>query len=112
MNSWDKSDSFFSITICEDDDCREIAWTWTEEKNKELNYEKNSDEYYNLFDKYYNWLLNNSEFLDWPDDCMNARFIGPKDMELAQRMIGGGPEEAKFLRQIFITMDINAPFFW
>jgi hypothetical protein len=27
-------------------------------------------------------------------------------------MIGGGPEEAKFLRQIFVTMDINAPFFW
>lgn len=38
--------------------------------------------------------------------------IGPNDMKLAQRMIGGGPEEAKFLRQIFVTMDINAPFFW
>ena len=38
--------------------------------------------------------------------------IGPNDMKLAQRMIGGGPEEAKFMRQIFVTMDINAPFFW
>ena len=38
--------------------------------------------------------------------------IGPNDMKLAQRMIGGGPEEAKFLRQIFITMDIDAPIFW
>lgn len=38
--------------------------------------------------------------------------VGPNDMKLAQRMIGGGPEEAKFLRQIFVTMDINAPFFW
>lgn len=38
--------------------------------------------------------------------------VGPNDMKLAQRMISGGPEEAKFLRQIFITMDINAPFFW
>ena len=38
--------------------------------------------------------------------------IGPNDLKLAQRMIGGGPEEAKFMRQIFVTMDINAPFFW
>lgn len=38
--------------------------------------------------------------------------IGPNDLKLAQRMIGGGPEEAKFLRQIFITMDIDAPIFW
>ena len=38
--------------------------------------------------------------------------IGPNDMKLAQRMISGGPEEAKFLRQIFITMDIDAPIFW
>ena len=38
--------------------------------------------------------------------------VGPNDMKLAQRMICGGPEEAKFLRQIFVTMDINAPFFW
>jgi hypothetical protein len=38
--------------------------------------------------------------------------VGPNDMKLAQRMIGGGPEEAKFLRQIFVTMDIDAPFFW
>ena len=38
--------------------------------------------------------------------------IGPNDMKLAQRMIGGGPEEAKFLRQIMVSMDINAPFFW
>lgn len=38
--------------------------------------------------------------------------IGPNDMKLARRMIGGGPEEAKFMRQIFVTMDIDAPIFW
>ena len=38
--------------------------------------------------------------------------IGPNDLKLAQRMIGGGTEESKFMRQIFVTMDINAPFFW
>lgn len=39
-------------------------------------------------------------------------FIGPKDMKLAQAMIGAGTDEAKFLRQIFISMDITAPLYW
>lgn len=112
MNSWDKSDSFFGITRTEDEDCYDVAWNWTIQRNKELNYELYSDEWSNLFDYFYNWLFENSDILDWPDDCMNARFIGPNDMKLAQRMIGGGPEEAKFLRQIFVTMDINAPLMW
>lgn len=111
MNSWNKSDSYFGITP-EDGDCRNIVWAWVEQKNKELNYTVNSNKYYELFDYFYNWLLSNSEFLDWPDDCMIARFIGPNDMQLAQRMIGGGTEESKFMRQIFVTMDIDAPLFW
>lgn len=39
-------------------------------------------------------------------------YIGPKDMKLAQLMIGAGTDEAKFLRQIFISMDITAPLYW
>ncbi len=38
--------------------------------------------------------------------------IGPKDMELALRLIHGGPEHRKFLRQIFVSMDITAPLYW
>lgn len=38
--------------------------------------------------------------------------IGTKDMELAQRMIKGGSSESKFLRQIFVSMDIDAPLYW
>ena len=33
-------------------------------------------------------------------------------MKLAQLMIGAGTDEAKFLRQIFISMDITAPLYW
>ena len=46
------------------------------------------------------------------DNSIYPYNIGPNDMKLAQRMIGGGTEESKFMRQIFVTMDINAPFFW
>ena len=39
--------------------------------------------------------------------------IGSNDIKLAQRMLNGGPEESKFMRQIMICMDIDAPlFFW
>ena len=38
--------------------------------------------------------------------------IGPSDMDLAQRLIKAGPEHAKYLRQIFVSMDINAPIYW
>lgn len=38
--------------------------------------------------------------------------VGPNDMRLAQSLILAGPEHAKFLRQIFVTVDITAPLFW
>ena len=49
-------------------------------------------------------------FNGWGEDCIP--YIGPKDMKLAQLMIGAGTDEAKFLRQIFISMDITAPLYW
>ena len=46
-------------------------------------------------------------------DAITGHFIvGPKDLELAQRMIRGGTDESKFLRQIFISVDITAPLYW
>lgn len=38
--------------------------------------------------------------------------IGPKDLELAQKLIRGGSEHRKFMRQIFVTVDITAPLYW
>ena len=49
-------------------------------------------------------------FNGWGEDC--TPYIGPKDMKLAQAMIGAGTDEAKFLRQIFVSMDITAPLYW
>lgn len=42
----------------------------------------------------------------------NTFIIGPKDMKLAQTLIKGGPEHRKFLRQIFVSVDITAPLYW
>ena len=38
--------------------------------------------------------------------------IGPNDMGLAKRLIAGGSEHRKFLRQIFVTVDITAPLYY
>lgn len=38
--------------------------------------------------------------------------IGPNDMNLAQRLIRGGSEHRKFMRQIFVCVDITAPLYW
>lgn len=38
--------------------------------------------------------------------------IGKKDLDLAQRLIKAGSEHRKFLRQIFVTMDITAPIYF
>ena len=38
--------------------------------------------------------------------------IGENDMNLCKRLIKGGSEHRKFLRQIFVSVDITAPLYW
>ena len=47
------------------------------------------------------------------DALTNKYIVGENDLKLAQRMIGAGTDESKFMRQIFVSMDIEAPlYFW
>ena len=39
-------------------------------------------------------------------------FFGDNDLDLAQRLIRAGSDHRKFLRQIFVSMDITAPLYW
>ena len=38
--------------------------------------------------------------------------IGPKDLQLMQTLIKAGNEHRKFMRQIFVSVDITAPLYW
>lgn len=38
--------------------------------------------------------------------------IGKNDLELMQKLIRVGSEHRKFLRQIFVSVDITAPLYW
>lgn len=51
--------------------------------------------------------LNSWDRADSTDDI-----IGPNDLDLAQRLIKSGPEHMKFMRQIFVSVDITAPLYW
>lgn len=49
--------------------------------------------------------------------CHNCSFehkfvIGKNDLELAQKLIKAGEPHRKFLRQIFVSVDITAPLYW
>ena len=39
-------------------------------------------------------------------------FMGDKDLKLAQTLIKAGSEHRKFMRQIFVSVDITAPLYW
>ena len=38
--------------------------------------------------------------------------IGPNDLQLEQTLIKAGSEHRKFMRQIFVSVDITAPLYW
>lgn len=38
--------------------------------------------------------------------------LGPNDLDLAKRLCNAGSDHRKFIRQIFVSMDITAPLYW
>lgn len=46
------------------------------------------------------------------EEALHQTVIGKNDLKLAQRLICAGSEHRKFMRQIFVAVDITAPLFW
>lgn len=46
------------------------------------------------------------------DSDKETNVLGENDMALAKRLINAGSDHRKFLREIFVTMDITAPQYW
>ena len=121
MNSWDRSDSYFGLTdIFNGDALTDVIDAWIDYENigrSERNLEPygldmvNSNEYYNKCDEYDEWLATQG-ILAYYDDIHEVAFLGPNDLHLAQRLILAGSEHAKFMRQIFISVDITAPIYF
>jgi len=82
MNSWVKSDSF------QCDDCNpDFCGIYKSKRNCHCFY---TGDYF----------------------VKNNYAIGNDDLDLAQRLISAGPVHSKFMRQIFVSMDIEAPLSW
>lgn len=112
-NSWNLSDSDFQIANL---DCYDgaslVADNWVQTCHPELNWpEELSDEGCRIAEYYENKLLDNG-IIKSNDNVAEFAMIGPKDMKLAQTLIKAGPEHRKFLRQIFVSVDITAPLYW
>ena len=113
-NSWHLSDSDFAIANINDyDGDYEVANEWIETLHPELNWsEEYSDEGYKLSEEYSDKLIRNGVLrMNESDGSAEFAMIGPNDMKLAQMLIKGGPEHRKFLRQIFVSVDITAPLY-
>ena len=70
------------------------------------------------------WNISDSEYGCSYDECyscigreecpdFNKNYnVGNNDLGLMQRLYKGGTEHRKYLRQIFVSMDITAPLYW
>ena len=70
---------------------------------------KNPEKYKELFEFYD---INSEIQYDPQFEEYEYALLGPKDLDLAQRMIKAGSPNDKFLRQIFVSVDITAPLYW
>ena len=114
-NSWDNSDSFFGIVNIDNYPYEgEIADNWINSLHPNLNWPNEyTEEGEALQNQYSEKLIKNGVLkLNDNDEVAEVAFIGPNDMKLAQTLIKAGPEHRKFLRQIFVSVDITAPLFW
>ncbi|MEG1995860.1 MAG: hypothetical protein RR255_05570, partial [Bacilli bacterium] len=46
------------------------------------------------------------------DSDLMKDILGPNDLNLAKRLCKAGSDHRKFLRQIFVSVDITAPLYW
>ena len=101
-NSWHLSDSFFGLV-----DLTSSRWWSTLDKITSHWTETGKDE-----NEVSDWLYSNAICYSEDTDLADVVLLGPKDLKLAQTLIRGGSEHRKFLRQIFVTVDITAPLYW
>lgn len=116
LQSWAKSDSFFGIVDIEYYGTHNIddvadRWVQQEIKKRDIPVEDGTFEYFEIFDKYLDWIIDQG-LLNKREDACDFAAIGPVDLGLAQRMIRLGASDRKFLRQILVSVDITAPLYW
>lgn len=96
--SWHKSDSLYGLGTW--DDAKEVAVKVLSKYKSDSTISSQE-----LGDFIHNIIINIS------NDYYEYAAIGPEDMRLAQNLIKAGSEHRKFMRQIFVSVDITAPLY-
>ena len=87
LESWDKSDSLFCCHKTTDEDCKKCPLYNDEEQcRRTIRFQQETN--------------------------IPFYIIGKNDFALMQTLIKAGSEHRKFLRQIFVSVDITAPLYW
>lgn len=103
MESYARSDSEFGILPVDwlNDTTDKMAEKWGESEKIDLTYEDAC-----------NYLSNTAVInYGYPNEDYEYALLGPNDIDLAQRMILAGSPNDKFLRQIFVSVDVTAPLY-
>lgn len=108
--SWHLSDSRYGIGTYEEVNyaISDIAHLYA--KKDGVDFLNNYDEAEKVVMKYDEWLIDNGIIYSF-GDYKEYALIGPNDMKLAQQLIKAGSEHRKFMRQIFVSIDITAPLY-
>lgn len=56
--------------------------------------------------------MNSWDRMDSSYDEDGEYILGPNDLGLAKRLRKAGPDHRKYIRQIFVSVDITAPIYW
>ena len=113
LESWKKSDSYFGIAELEYCDYDyEVAEKYID-ANEKYDFNEEYDKWDKANEKYAEWLRENGVLnCDYDRNAVKYAYLGPNDLNLAQRMIKAGTSDRKFMRQIFVSVDITAPLYW
>ena len=106
FESYAKSDSLFGIAESDawlDDEVQEVAQSYIDNWNDERVDPQIEQIRSDLYEK---------GILYYGKEAAEYALLGAKDLELAQKMIKAGTPNDKFLRQIFVSVDITAPLYW
>lgn len=119
LESWKQSDSRYGLGDCDDEHCASRLFDSADAWMNYLGYDFLEDiesevdckQWLKAEKEIKEWLWNSS-LLDKDGPYEHRFYFGPKDLKLAQSLVRAGTDEAKFIRQIFISVDITAPLYW
>lgn len=101
LNSWARSDSVFGLTS--------VDWLQNKIEQVAKTYSGSPNSGFDPFEYLeYNGILRE----DPETDTYDIALIGNNDLSLAQRLLKAGTSDAKFMRQINVSVDITAPVYW